>query len=583
MYRNQQANHIYVSILRALISIDRTQQHIQQHKEHNRAVTREMSAIRHQPLGPPEPGDSDDEYSDNEHSPLHNQDTYGGSQRTVLQETSGWDVFRDPPVKLDSGSMANQACQEISVKILKVVAYIIAFVVVLAGGVASKASMLFMTSQIRKDRALTYCNRDLGRDKHFVVVLPDEERIAWMWAILIAFAVPEVGALIRSVRICFFKSWRVPQKSHFVFVFVMETCHTVGLALLMYVVLPELDAVRGAMLTNCVCAVPGICGLLSRSAKEGRRAVKVLFDLMAISAQVTGLVIWPLLENRPSLWLIPVAVVLTSCGWWENFVCLHSPIGFVRAMGRVKEQMLVSRYFTSIFMTVWKIMLFFCALCVIMFVQGEEVAGLFNLFNDGFGPHKISVDEVTSSLLSQSQPDIVDASPIGDSVDINANQYTVYNVLTIQILGAYFCYITGKFACKIMIQGFSYAFPINLTTPLTVTLAIAACGIRNADPCFFHGYVPDYLFFTSPSVFNLGDFAAREMAWVWLLWLLSQAWITIHVWTPKCERLAATEKLFVSPTYTGLLIDQSMVLNRRRDDQADVKTEVRHNRRYITH
>lgn len=32
------------------------------------------------------------------------------SQRTV-QETKGWDVFRDPPIKIDSGSMANQACE----------------------------------------------------------------------------------------------------------------------------------------------------------------------------------------------------------------------------------------------------------------------------------------------------------------------------------------------------------------------------------------------------------------------------------------------------------------------------------------
>lgn len=75
-------------------------------------------------------------------------------------------------------------------------------------------------------------------------------------------------------------------------------------------------------------------------------------------------------------------------------------------------------------------------------------------------------------------------------------------------------------------------------------------------------------------VFSLGDFITRQMAWVWLLWLLSQTWITIHIWTPKAERLASTEKLFVLPMYNGLLIDQSMALNRKRDDQKDVKTEV---------
>ncbi|KAG0723346.1 Chitin synthase chs-2 [Chionoecetes opilio] len=64
-----------------------------------------------------------------------------------------------------------------------------------------------------------------------------------------------------------------------------------------------------------------------------------------------------------------------------------------------------------------------------------------------------------------------------------------------------------------------------------------------------------------------------QYAWVWLFWLLSQTWITLHIWTPKCERLASTEKLYVTPMYNSLLIDQSMALNRRRDDEGDVKTE----------
>lgn len=146
-------------------------------------------------------------------------------------------------------------------------------------------------------------------------------------------------------------------------------------------------------------------------------------------------------------------------------------------------------------------------------------------------------------------------------------------VLLINICASYFVYIFGKFACKIMIQGFSYAFPVNLTIPVSISLLITLCGLRNGDPCFFHDTFPSYLFFESPPVYFLNDFISRQHAWVWLLWLLSQTWITIHIWTPKCERLASTEKLFVSPMYNAFLIDQSMALNRRMDDQSDVKTE----------
>uniref|UniRef100_T1PGZ3 chitin synthase n=1 Tax=Musca domestica TaxID=7370 RepID=T1PGZ3_MUSDO len=528
-----------------------------------------MSNIRHRPLAPPGTGDSDDNFTDDESTPL-THDIYGGSQRTI-QETKGWDVFRDPPIKIETGSTANQECLELTVKILKVVAYIITFIVVLAGGVAAKGCVLFMTSQINKNKRVEYCNKDLGRDKTFVVKLPEEERIAWIWALIIAFAVPELGALIRSARICFFKTFKVPQKSHFLFMFLMESLNTFGTALLMFVVLPQLDAIQGAMLTNCLCVIPGILGLMSRTSKEGKRFAKMLVDLVALAAQVTGFVIWPLLENRKELWVIPVACLMISCGWWENYVDPQSSFGIVRAMGRVKEDLRYTRYFSHMFLSIWKISLFICSVLFIYWLQGDEPGNIFSMYGDAFGPHKISVDELATSLTN-SLPDTIDAANI-DSIDIDASHNTVIYVLLIQIFGAYLCYIFGKFACKILIQGFSYAFPVSLTIPISVSLLIAACGIRIDDPCFFHDTIPDYLFFTSPSNFRFNDFVTQQMAWAWILWLLSQTWISLHIWTPKCERLATTEKLFVKPMYCALLIDQSMALNRRRDDQADVKTE----------
>lgn len=276
------------------------------------------------------------------------------STRTV-QETKGWDVFRDPPIKVDSGSMANQACMEITAKILKIVAYVLTFILVLGGGVIAKGCVLFMSAQLKRDRKVQYCNKDLARDKTFIAVLPEEERVAWMWALMIAFSVPEIGALIRSVRICFFKSWKLPRKSHFFFIFLMDTFHAIGLVLLVFVVLPELDSVKGAMLTNCLCVIPGVLGLLSRTSKEGKRAAKIIMDLAAIAAQVTGFVVWPLLEDRPVLWMIPVSAFMISCGWWENYVSSQSPFSIVRALGRVKEDLKYTRYFATMFLSIWKV------------------------------------------------------------------------------------------------------------------------------------------------------------------------------------------------------------------------------------
>ncbi|XP_063358382.1 chitin synthase chs-2 isoform X1 [Cydia amplana] len=509
--------------------------------------------------------------SDDELTPLANE-IYGGSQRTV-HETKGWDSFREFPPKQDSGSMESQKCLEFTVRLLKILAYVITFVVVLGSGVIAKGTVLFMTSQLKKDRRLAYCNRNLGRDKQFIVSLPDEERVAWMWALLAAFAIPEIGTVIRAVRICFFKTSKRPTSAQFIVVFVAESLHTIGLGLLFFKILPELDVVKGAMITNCLCIIPAILGLLSRNSRDSKRFMKVIVDMVAIVAQVTGFIVWPLLENKPVLWLIPIASLCISLGWWENYVTRQSPIGVIKSLGRLKEELNHSRYYTYRFMSIWKILLFLMCILFSIWMEGDDPAMFFQLFNDGFGPHNIVVEEIQIQTGGTMIPDLVNATLTGDSVEVAAVYKSAFYVLLIQMFAAYFCYIFGKFACKILIQGFSYAFPINLVIPLVVNFLIAACGIRNGDNCFFHGTIPDYLFFESPPVYTLSDFISRQMAWVWLLWLLSQTWITIHIWTPKAERLASTEKLFVLPMYNGLLIDQSMALNRKRDDQKDVKTE----------
>nr|ADR73029.1 chitin synthase [Laodelphax striatellus] len=530
-------------------------------------------------LLPNNPG-SDDNFSDDESSPL-NQEIYGGSTRTV-SETKGWDVFRDLPPKQDSGSMESQVCLEFTVKILKVIAYLVTFVIVLCSGVIAKGTIFFMTSQLRPDRVLPYCNKDLGRDKQFVVNLPPEERVAWTWCLVIAFIIPELGTLFRSTRICFFKSWRRPPFNDFMFVFIMESLHVIGLALFVFIVLPNLDVIKGAMLTNCVCFVPALFSLVSRNTKgctsrseKTEVYMKAMVDVVALCAQATGFVVWPALEGslRPDLWVIPVALFCISCGWWENYVSKHSVFIFIKPLWRVKDRLKRTRYFTYLFISVWKIILFFSCTLAAVFYRGESISKFFTSMSTGFSEHKIRITEVRASYGGTSLPDLADVIPTGEIIDINAEQKTALMVLIVHIIAAYLCYIFGEFACKIVIQGFSYAFPVNLTIPVTISVLIAMCGLRQEDPCFFHGTIPDYLFFESPPIYFLNDFISRQHAWIWLVWLLSQTWITLHIWTPKVERLATTEKLFVLPMYDALLIDQSLGLNRRRDDDKDVKTE----------
>lgn len=145
-----------------------------------------------------------------------------------------------------------------SIIALKYLTYIVTFMIVLGTAVISKGTLLFATSQITPNITRPYCNKDLGRNQQFIVTIPDVERVAWMWVLMFMYFVPEIGTFIRAVRICLFKSWKRPTGLEFLMYFVSESLPCIGNAIFVFAVLPDLDVIKGAMLTNAVCIVPGI-------------------------------------------------------------------------------------------------------------------------------------------------------------------------------------------------------------------------------------------------------------------------------------------------------------------------------------
>ena len=233
-----------------------------------------------------------------------------------------------------------------------------------------------------------------------------------------------------------------------------------------------------------------------------------------------------------------------------------------------------TRYFSYIFVSVWKVLVFFSTMVLVELFTVGKIDNLFVLFQSGFSEHKVNLTELqTNSKLSQLDLPGLGGGRLIETETIISWAHTPIYVFIIQSFASFLCFGLGKFACKICIQGFSYAFPVNLTIPVTISLLIAFCGLRIGNACMFSEAIPPYLYWDCPNGDFLTEVITNQYAWVWLLWLLSQTWITLHIWTPKCERLAHTEKLFVNPFYSSLLIDQSLGMNRRRDDESDVKTE----------
>jgi len=428
-----------------------------------------------------------------------------------------------------------------------------------------------MTSQLNT-LSKPICSTDFGGSQQlFLVELPEEERVGWIWCLFFAYAFPEVMTFLRSTRICFFKRVAKPTLLQFCVVATAETLRTIGTGLLVFIILPTMDVVKGAMLTNCLCFIPGILAVISQQIELNGRPgtahyVRQGINGLALAAQVTGFIIWPVFyyNEMPHSLLLPIALLFISCGWWENFFTA-TEIPDKKDITKFFRELKASRYYTLLFVSVWKIVCFFFTMLLATYIQYDgtnSVYNLFNMFFKTFSERNISVIHANLSSQSVNEPENPHATPL-----------SAVWVLLIHILGSYVCYITGKFACRILIQGIGFALPVTITVPVVVSLLITFCGLRHSDPCYFKGVIPDHLFFVSPNFNNLEELLLTEHAWVWLFWLLSQAWISLHIWKPNVDRLMSTEILFCMPGYESLFVDQSLALNRRHDKGKKVSTE----------
>lgn len=404
-------------------------------------------------------------------------------------------------------------------------------------------------------------------EKEFIAKIPYEQRIAWVWAVFFAFALPEFGTLFRAGRICFFKNIPKPRLAEILLIIVLEMFHVVGLVLLFCVALPNLDVIQGVMLMSCVCFIPSILAALSRGQNESKSRVKYGLDAVAIIAQLTGMVAWPAMDNRIEIWMVPVALFLISFHWWENYVSGTSRFYFIVKLNDLKERLADSRYFIYMIVSTLKIA---CFMFMSILFTKIDFLDFFQKFNDGWGNHTIMVYESDSLLTDFDNFKSLSAVSVGtEEWPRYSSSMAVFWILFTHAAASYVCYIFSKFACKIQIQTVSFAFPVNLTVPTAISVLLILCGFRATDTCAFHGFFPDYLFFNPPPVYNLGDYLLNEFAWFAIFWILSQTWITKHIWFPKSDKNAFTDHLFVTPLYNSLLIDQSVALNRRRIDQTE--------------
>lgn len=72
-------------------------------------------------------------------------------------------------------------------------------------------------------------------------------------------------------------------------------------------------------------------------------------------------------------------------------------------------------------------------------------------------------------MISPSEINYEDAIITGKHTIKFTTYWTPLGVLIVNALSTYICYAFGKFACKIMIQTTSFAFPVNMVVPVLIT------------------------------------------------------------------------------------------------------------------
>ena len=128
---------------------------------------------------------------------------------------------------------------------------------------------------------------------------------------------------------------------------------------------------------------------------------------------------WPILqwtgksqaENSMNFaWSLPIGLILASFGWWETFVTNEdSPIPFIRWMAKIRMNMIedTTRYFTYLWISVWKPIVFFGGAWLIVSLNGllQEPMNLFNKFIESFDSHAFNVTENMDVIINGQKDD----------------------------------------------------------------------------------------------------------------------------------------------------------------------------------
>ncbi|VDN55363.1 unnamed protein product [Dracunculus medinensis] len=503
-----------------------------------------------------------------------NNKIYSRKDRRTVSE-DGWDVFRLLPST--SENLRRGLWYNTSLQIIKVSSFLVLFSLTTISSVLAKSSFLLMTSAIGwKDKNVTICNDKVPESDTNTVHITNGHVVKWVWAVFLSLCAPEVICFIHSLHSSFFRNVKRPTVAQF-FIFLTESLHASGLGILVFHIFPDIDVVTGN--------------------KDSKQVESKKFSFKNFRS-IHFLFIFPT--------LLILALVMISITWWQNFTHINAELSFMKWIAKFAISLGETRSKTFVFVSIWKCLIYFIILSFFISKRipyddlmqqdpfGEKIITItaknlnqtqINSFYNRMrkielsGSYATANSRTTSSQLKKS---IIDEESLsayniyGDYVELNqfTSAYDSLWIVLLNMIAVFLCYHSSKFACQAMIQQIGFTFPMLLAVPLTIIFLATTCLKRRLDSCHATYFLTKELFWKCNEEFSTSfEFITLPQTLLWFSTFLCQLWVTIYLWKPQNERLATNEKLFVLPYYESYFIDQSLALNRRRDDKVKLQAE----------
>lgn len=417
--------------------------------------------------------------------------------------------------------------------------------------------------------------------------------VQWIWALIMMAGAPYLFTCFKCLwRLLFQMSNRGRPTWLGIFgILSIETIHSIGLNVMIFIVIPNMDPISGLLITLCVGVIPGVMKIFYPTAgpsnpkiKDGRPSITTSLFVTVLSivgavGQLGAIAIWAyhvyieFNKSYPSIQYVIcliLAPIFTSIYWWENYIYEGKKQSY--GIPKLARHMRKCRTKLTLYASVWKM--------VITLVLPTAIFGI-NCDNLSDSCSKTMYFKLDKATVHSGigHVDLVSEKKFGE-----CSHYLPLIVAAVGVLCSGVCFKVGKIACKIMTQIVDYSIPLVLSTPAALGLILGMySGFVTTKDIGCDIPFPFWATDQGSSDY-FGKLMDRDQLGIWLpviaglAGFISLLLVTNHVWTPGKERLQRTDKLFVQPLYCGIFLDQSLLLNRRRIEKvksADtVKTKV---------